>query len=117
MVNDKYFYDNGYWKIGAEGITEVTQKWNKLMQIVFSQIDMRKELIEPQLLQDAIDGKIEYQAPKYVKPLVPQYKKKERPEGYLTIKERKAKKAADKEARKAREVKYGRNVYVNKQPK
>ena len=110
-LNDEWFLINNYWKIGAEGIVEVTQKWKKLVTLLFSQIDVRKEIIEPQLLQDAIDGKIDYTPPKYVKPAIPQYKKIQRPEGYMTVKERKAKKAADKAERLAREAKYGRNVY------
>lgn len=110
-LNDDYFFNEGYFKIGKEGITETGQKWFKLKTILFNSIDVRKEMVTPQLLEDAINGKITYEAPKYIKPAIPTYKKIQRPDGYMTVKERKAKKAADKAARKAREEKYGRNVY------
>lgn len=106
-----FLFNNGYLKTGAEGITETTQKFKNLLEICFSVIDVRTEIISPDLLIKAINGEIEYKKPKYVKPETPQYKKIKRPEGYLTLKERKAKREADKAARKERELKYGRNVY------
>lgn len=108
-LRDKYFFDNDYFKIGAERVVEVTQKWNDLMKLVFTQIDVKKELVTEELLIKALEGELVYVAPP--KPRQTTYKKIERPEGYMTVKERKAKKAADKAARKAREEKYGRNVY------
>ena len=96
-LNDDFFFDNGYFilkscespvtKYNPTGgwkydYVQSTEKWRKLMDTIFRTHDLNK-IITPELLIKTIQGKTT-RTPKAKN----RYKKIERPEGYLTTKEK-----------------------------
>ena len=98
--DDNWFLQNGYWeiKICESPVTKynptggfkydyavVTEKWRKLMDTVFRNHDLNT-IITPEVLIKTIET-----GTSRTKKDSKYYKKIQRPEGYLTIKQRKAK--------------------------
>jgi hypothetical protein len=116
VFDDQYFIDNGFWTKHEETINDSvfyvkTAKWNRLMERCFrntSRIVVENKrsyilhtLIDMKIIDENIedDGKKKYKSG---------YRKKIRPEGYLTLKQRKElqkKRQAEKE--KIRKLKNG----------
>jgi len=98
--DDNWFLQNGYWKekievsrpteynpTGGEKYTIMTptEKWRKLMDTIFRNHDLHT-IITPEVLIKTIET-----GTSRTKKDSKYYKKIQRPEGYLTIKQRKAK--------------------------
>jgi len=91
-LKDDWFIDNGYFVVHEERHTSYvytivshTPKWEALIDTIFRTHDSNK-IVTPDVLIKTLNG--ETQKNKYVKRR--NYVKKERPEGYRTIKERQA---------------------------
>lgn len=106
MVSDEWLYDNSYLKKCEDGTTIGGKNWTKFLSTLFKVMNAKQYMPMPELVEAIMNGEVQY-----VKPVVEKVKrgrpKKITPEGYLTVKQKKALIAA----RKAREAKYGRNVY------
>jgi len=109
--DDKYFFDNKYWilkiekaaatKATPEGIKYeyafTTTKWGKLMDTVLRKYPpvisgntVKHKIITPEMLADVIENN---ELKRTVIDRNKYYVKKKRPQGYLTVKERKEKAA------------------------
>lgn len=106
MVSDEWLYENGYMKKCDDGTTIGLPKMTKALETIFKVMDCKKYMISPELFMAYDNGEVVYVNP-VVEKVIRTRPKKITPEGYLTTKEKKAIIAQ----RKAREAKYGRNVY------
>ena len=110
-LDDKYFFDNGYWYYGEEEVIQKSEKWRILMDVCFDKIKSEVlidgkamkviKLITPEVIQEVIDT---WNSGTQRKKRTSHYKKKIRPEGYLNVAERTAFKRKNTEIRKARHV-------------
>lgn len=103
-INDDYFFNNGYWKkcveVGASFIYTTivdSEKWKKLFDTCYLKLN-GKSIITPEMIVEAInEGNTKRQKIKRN-----HYQKIKRPEGYLTVKERREKRRKDREIREKR---------------
>lgn len=80
-LTDQWFYDNGYWNVGDEDfVIKPTEKWRELMDSCFVDRKENIKILEPEELI--------YQINKGGHSRTNKRKKKVRPEGYLTVKQR-----------------------------
>lgn len=102
VYTDQYFFDNGYWFRGDENTIGETEKWRMLFDTCIN-VRGNNNIILPETLHNVIEGGSTKRNAKYIKKKdrtenkayintagIVKYVKKERPEGYLTVKERKA---------------------------
>lgn len=97
--NDEWFLMNGYWIENTEESFDggekyiyviTTEKFRKLIDTCIRKMVSQKECITPKLLVETIEGG---NISRTIKKNHSVYIKKKRPEGYLTIKQRKEKAA------------------------
>lgn len=91
-LTDKYMVDNGYFfinidKSGAFGypIYMATEKWRKLFDTCILIAKKNNSIVTEAIIINAIKGGNTKRADNRLSPI---YKKKKRPEGYMTVKER-----------------------------
>jgi hypothetical protein len=102
-ITEKWFFDNGYWTLSIEtrsafrySIVNSEEKWKKLMDTIFRKYGT-KRMITPKMLVDTIEeGNVKRTRKNKT------YIKIKKPEGYLTVRERKEKARKDREIRNLR---------------
>lgn len=92
VINDKWLVDNGYLTITFEDrgafkydIYSATEKWRKVFDDAIIIANANNSIITNRIIVDVINGG---GGKRMKKDYTRQYQKKERPEGYLTMKQR-----------------------------